>query len=90
VIPLAFWPGPTANDLKELGQGVSVGLEDAAALATLFPSGTKPSEIPSRLKAFEQIRKPRAERVSQMSSSQGKPSPNECMCCFPCIDPDPC
>ncbi|KAJ7846906.1 hypothetical protein B0H13DRAFT_2406699 [Mycena leptocephala] len=63
--------------LPKLGQGVSVGLEDAAALATLFPSGTKPSEIPSRLKAFEQIRKPRAERVSQMSSSQGRPSPNE-------------
>ncbi|KAJ6563878.1 hypothetical protein B0H19DRAFT_73365 [Mycena capillaripes] len=55
------------------GQGFAVGLEDAATIATLFPGGTEPSEIPSRLKTFQEIRKPRAERVSQMSTDAYKP-----------------
>ncbi|KAF9036969.1 FAD/NAD(P)-binding domain-containing protein [Hymenopellis radicata] len=55
------------------GQGFAVGLEDAGTIATLFPSGTKASEIGSRLKAFEEIRKPRAEHVSQMSTDAYKP-----------------
>ncbi|KAJ7260306.1 hypothetical protein B0H12DRAFT_1231798 [Mycena haematopus] len=55
------------------GQGFAVGLEDAGTMATLFPSGTKASEIGSRLKAFEEIRKPRAEHVSQMSTDAYKP-----------------
>jgi hypothetical protein len=45
-----------------------MGLEDAATIATLFPSGTKPSEVSSRIKAYENIRKPRAEHVSQLST----------------------
>ncbi|KAJ7717288.1 hypothetical protein B0H16DRAFT_1388268, partial [Mycena metata] len=49
------------------GQGFAMGLEDAAALATLFPGGTKASEIPVRLKAFQGIRKPRAEHVGWLS-----------------------
>ncbi|KAJ7164761.1 FAD/NAD(P)-binding domain-containing protein [Mycena crocata] len=49
------------------GQGYAMGLEDAATIATLFPSGTKTSEIPARVKAYEEIRKPRAEHVSQLS-----------------------
>ncbi|KAF8990589.1 hypothetical protein BDZ89DRAFT_1151869 [Hymenopellis radicata] len=55
------------------GQGFAVGLEDAGTIATLFSSGTKASEIGSRLKAFEEIRKPRAEHVSQMSTDAYKP-----------------
>ncbi|KAJ7589123.1 FAD/NAD(P)-binding domain-containing protein [Mycena floridula] len=50
------------------GQGFAMGLEDAATIATLVPSGTKLSEISSRVKIYEQLRKPRAERVSQMST----------------------
>jgi hypothetical protein len=45
-----------------------MGLEDAATIATLFPSGTKPSEVSSRIKTYENIRKPRAEHVSQLST----------------------
>ncbi|KAF7368638.1 FAD/NAD(P)-binding domain-containing protein [Mycena venus] len=55
------------------GQGFAVGVEDAATVATLFPSGTKKSDIPSRLKMFQEIRKPRAEHVSQMSTDAYKP-----------------
>ncbi|KAF8145361.1 hypothetical protein K438DRAFT_1630232 [Mycena galopus ATCC 62051] len=65
------------------GQGFAVGLEDASALATLFHRGTKASEIGERLKVFQEIRKPRAEYVSQMSTDAYKPpdeeSPEGCM-----------
>ncbi|KAJ7878847.1 hypothetical protein B0H14DRAFT_3858738 [Mycena olivaceomarginata] len=54
------------------GQGFAVGLEDAGVLATLFPRGTKPSEIGARLKTFQELRKLRAERVSQMSTDAYK------------------
>jgi 2-polyprenyl-6-methoxyphenol hydroxylase-like FAD-dependent oxidoreductase len=54
------------------GQGFAVGLEDAGVLATLFPRGTKPSEIGARLKTFQELRKLRAEHVSQMSTDAYK------------------
>ncbi|KAJ6566142.1 hypothetical protein B0H19DRAFT_1137049 [Mycena capillaripes] len=50
------------------GQGFAMGLEDAAMITTLFPSGIDPSEIPGRLKAFGEIRKPRAEQMSYLST----------------------
>ncbi|KAJ6586093.1 hypothetical protein B0H19DRAFT_1369103 [Mycena capillaripes] len=50
------------------GQGFAIGLEDAATIATLLPSGTKQSEVSARVKVYEEIRKPRAELVSKMSS----------------------
>ncbi|KAJ7729966.1 hypothetical protein B0H16DRAFT_1330197 [Mycena metata] len=58
------------------GQGFGMGLEDAAALTTLFPSGTKASEIPARLKAFQEIRKPRAEHIAKLSADGMKSSKN--------------
>ncbi|KAJ7328080.1 hypothetical protein DFH08DRAFT_1026211 [Mycena albidolilacea] len=59
------------------GQGFAIGLEDAATVATLFPKGTEASEVTSRLKTFEEIRKPRGERVSQMSTDGMRPPDNE-------------
>ncbi|KAJ6486506.1 FAD/NAD(P)-binding domain-containing protein [Mycena vitilis] len=53
--------------LPTYGIGFAIGLEDAATIATLLPRGTKASTVAARLKAFEEVRKPRAERVSQMS-----------------------
>ncbi|KAJ7803030.1 FAD/NAD(P)-binding domain-containing protein, partial [Mycena leptocephala] len=50
------------------GQGFAMGLEDAATLVTLLPRGTKVSDISSRVKIFQDIRKPRAERVGQLSA----------------------
>ncbi|KAJ7167022.1 hypothetical protein C8R46DRAFT_1272218 [Mycena filopes] len=51
------------------GQGFAMGIEDAATLATLLPSGTDASQIPARIKAFETLRKPRAEHISQRSAA---------------------
>ncbi|KAK7042728.1 FAD/NAD(P)-binding domain-containing protein [Favolaschia claudopus] len=59
------------------GQGLAIGLEDAATIATLLRRGTDASEIPARLQMFEAIRKPRAERVSEMSNNMGKPKEGE-------------
>ncbi|KAJ6458576.1 FAD/NAD(P)-binding domain-containing protein [Mycena vitilis] len=50
------------------GQGFAMGLEDASILTTLFPRGTDRSELAVRLKLFEDIRKPRAEYLSQLST----------------------
>lgn len=53
-----------------LGQGFGMGLEDAVALGTLLPSSTPSSDIPSRLVAYEKLRKARAEYVSKESYEQ--------------------
>jgi salicylate hydroxylase len=43
--------------------GVSMAFEDGVTLTALLPSGALVEEIPSRLKLYEQIRKPRVGRV---------------------------
>jgi 2-polyprenyl-6-methoxyphenol hydroxylase-like FAD-dependent oxidoreductase len=54
------------------GQGYAMGLEDAAALATLLPLGTQieSEDIPKRLELFEKIRKPRVEWLSKISADR--------------------
>lgn len=47
-----------------------MAIEDAGTLGTLFPLGTSKDEIPQRLKAFELLRKPRAEYVKTESLEQ--------------------
>ncbi len=47
-----------------------MGLEDAVALATLLPMGTKLSDIENRLVAYESLRKERAEYVATESLEQ--------------------
>jgi 2-polyprenyl-6-methoxyphenol hydroxylase-like FAD-dependent oxidoreductase len=49
-----------------------MGLEDAAALAALFPPGVPADseEFLKRLELFEKIRKPRAEKLSKMSADR--------------------
>lgn len=56
--------------LPTLGQGFGMGLEDAVALATLLPMGTKLSDIENRLVAYENLRKERAEYVATESLEQ--------------------
>ncbi|KAG7449471.1 FAD/NAD(P)-binding domain-containing protein [Guyanagaster necrorhizus] len=56
--------------LPTLGQGFGMGLEDAVALATLLPMGTKVSDIENRLVAYESLRKGRAEYVAMESFEQ--------------------
>lgn len=53
-----------------LGQGFGMGLEDAVALGVLLPRATDRSAIPSRLVAYERLRKERAEFVAAESFEQ--------------------
>jgi len=56
--------------LPTLGQGFGMGLEDAVALGVLLPRKTHRSAIPSRLVAYERLRKERAEFVAAESFEQ--------------------
>lgn len=49
------------------GQGASQAIEDGAALGVLFPLGTKPQDVPARLKLYEHVRKARAESIQMFS-----------------------
>jgi 2-polyprenyl-6-methoxyphenol hydroxylase-like FAD-dependent oxidoreductase len=54
--------------LRPKGQGAGVGIEDGAALAErLSRAQSTEDDIPKLLKAFQDIRKPRTERVSGLS-----------------------
>ncbi|KAJ7306968.1 FAD/NAD(P)-binding domain-containing protein [Mycena albidolilacea] len=56
--------------LPTLGQGASQAMEDAAALGVLLPLGTTRTDIPARLKAYEALRKERAELIGRKSHDQ--------------------
>ncbi|KAJ7702663.1 FAD/NAD(P)-binding domain-containing protein [Mycena rosella] len=56
--------------LPTLGQGFGMGLEDAVALGVLIPRGTSSSTVPTRLIAYETLRKQRAEFVAAESFEQ--------------------
>lgn len=70
----------------DLGQGGAQAIEDAIALGTLFPEGTKAGDVPTRLQLYEQARKTRAEFVQQttraLGSGLGDEEPIDCKCCF--------
>ncbi|KAJ6517422.1 hypothetical protein C8R47DRAFT_1031902 [Mycena vitilis] len=53
-----------------IGQGAAMAIEDAVTMACLFPSGTDVGEIPSRLEAYQTIRKSRGEFVLTESVEQ--------------------
>ncbi|KAJ6620032.1 FAD/NAD(P)-binding domain-containing protein [Mycena sp. CBHHK59/15] len=53
-----------------LGQGGAIAIEDAGALGCLFPLGTKREDVPARLEAYETLRKPRGEFMSDESIEQ--------------------
>lgn len=58
--------------LPHQGQGAGVAMEDAAALAVILPFGTKPSEVPERLKLYETCRYERAHRIQQYTRIAGR------------------
>ncbi|KAL4892011.1 FAD/NAD(P)-binding domain-containing protein [Aspergillus ambiguus] len=70
--PLPYWHkgqvallGDSAHPFQPyMGQGGAMGIEDAVALATLFPIGTRPDEIQSRLMLYEKARRDRVERIT--------------------------
>ncbi|KAI1430025.1 hypothetical protein F5Y12DRAFT_781623 [Xylaria sp. FL1777] len=54
------------------GQGAGQAIEDAAALGTVFPKGTRPSDVPERLRLYESIRYERAHMIQEYSRQAGK------------------
>ncbi|KAJ7662969.1 hypothetical protein B0H17DRAFT_1093098 [Mycena rosella] len=57
--------------LPTLGQGAGLAIEEAGALGCLLPLGTRREEVPSRLEAYQTLRKPRGDHVSRESLHQG-------------------
>ncbi|GAW15963.1 hypothetical protein ANO14919_053850 [Xylariales sp. No.14919] len=53
-------------------QGAGQAIEDAAALGTVLPRGTYPSEVPDRLQLYERIRYERAHMIQEYSRQAGK------------------
>ncbi|KAJ7104913.1 hypothetical protein C8R44DRAFT_332828 [Mycena epipterygia] len=53
-----------------LGQGVAIAIEDAGALGCMLPFRTTPEEVPSRLAAYQDVRKERDEFVNTESVEQ--------------------
>jgi salicylate hydroxylase len=53
-----------------LAQGAAMAIEDAGAIGCLFPAGTAREDIPSRLQAYQDIRKQRGEFVGTESVEQ--------------------
>ncbi|TGJ85877.1 hypothetical protein E0Z10_g2861 [Xylaria hypoxylon] len=54
------------------GQGAGQAIEDAAALGTVLPKGTYPSDIPERLQLYEKIRYRRAHTIQEYSRQAGR------------------
>ena len=51
-----------------IGQGVNISIEDAAALQVLLSNIPSASSLPHRLKAFENIRRPRTAVIQILST----------------------
>ncbi|KAI0911784.1 hypothetical protein F4823DRAFT_623271 [Ustulina deusta] len=54
------------------GQGAGQAIEDAAALGTVLPKGTRPSDVPERLQLYEKIRYERAHVIQEYSRQAGR------------------
>lgn len=61
--------------LPHQGQGGAQAIEDGVALGVLLPKGTKPEEVPDRLKLYQACRKERAEKVQEATRQSGKDLP---------------
>ncbi|KAJ7888820.1 FAD/NAD(P)-binding domain-containing protein [Mycena leptocephala] len=56
--------------LPTLGQGAALAIEEAGALGCLLPLGTRREDVPSRLEAYQTLRKPRGDYVNRESLEQ--------------------
>ncbi|CAD6584842.1 MAG: hypothetical protein ASARMPREDX12_001769 [Alectoria sarmentosa] len=54
------------------GQGAGQAIEDACVLSALFEKVTTPNDVPNALAAYDQIRRPRAQRVVSTSRESGQ------------------
>ncbi|KAJ7081834.1 FAD/NAD(P)-binding domain-containing protein [Mycena belliarum] len=57
--------------LPTLGQGAAMAIEEAGALGCLLPLGTRREDVPSRLEAYQTLRKSRGDYVNRESLAQG-------------------
>ncbi|KAJ7288639.1 hypothetical protein C8J57DRAFT_1280887 [Mycena rebaudengoi] len=58
------------GSLPALGQGAGMAIEEGGALGCLFPLGTRRSDVPARLAAFQTLREERGEFVNIESLEQ--------------------
>jgi salicylate hydroxylase len=58
--------------LPFLAQGTAMAIEEGVSIACLFPAGTRPDEVPHRLKGYQDIRKHRGDFVRNESVEQLK------------------
>ncbi|KAF8176722.1 FAD/NAD(P)-binding domain-containing protein [Mycena galopus ATCC 62051] len=56
--------------LPTLGQGAAVAIEEAGALGCLLPLGTRREDVPSRLEAYQTLRKPRGDYLNREALEQ--------------------
>lgn len=54
------------------GQGAGQAMEDAAALAVVLPKGTKPEDVPQRLKLYFDFRYERCTKIQRFSQQAGR------------------
>lgn len=57
--------------LPTMGQGVATALEDAATLSVLVPPAQAPVQLAEALNEYDDVRRPRCEAMSRMSSGSG-------------------
>jgi hypothetical protein len=60
------------TERTDQGQGAGQAIEDAASLAVVLPLGTPLSDIPSRLKLYQECRHERATKIQEISRLVGK------------------
>ncbi|OJD34917.1 salicylate hydroxylase [Diplodia corticola] len=58
--------------LPHQGQGAGQAMEDAAALAVVLPEGTKPEDVPQRLKLYFDFRYERCTKIQRFSQQAGR------------------
>ena len=54
------------------GQGAGQAIEDACVLSALFEKISTPEDVPNALAAYDQVRRPRAQRVVTTSRESGQ------------------
>lgn len=55
-----------------MGQGGAMAIEDAASLSVVLHQGTKPSDVPDRLRIYEKCRKERADQIQDFTRRIGR------------------
>jgi 2-polyprenyl-6-methoxyphenol hydroxylase-like FAD-dependent oxidoreductase len=60
------------DELLDQGQGGAAAIEDAISLSAVLPFGTRPADVPERLRLYEEIRYERAHAIQQFTRLAGR------------------